>query len=120
MPTADVVQQLGANSARDRKRQRSFLRLEAYVQNKEAPKCTSGLDPPSPPRPEAGFSVGQTVLWFWAPWFALAPEGELPDTYKEKKRPVWFMAEITNIAGFSEKITYGGRNFERCWTYDTF
>ena len=52
------------------------------------------------------FMTGQSVLQWWAPWMVDATE--LPKTYKGKKRPAWFCAEVTSYKTY-ETLRYAGQ-----------
>ena len=59
-----------------------------------------------PPEPPPKFLGGQSVLQWWAQWFATAKEP--PQTYSKNNRPQWYMAEVLcSIAG-KQSIKYAG------------
>ena len=54
------------------------------------------------------FRTGQSVLHWWAGWFASATEP--PTQLKKKSRPVWFDATIIMALGVCD-VTYAGRQW---------
>ena len=52
------------------------------------------------------FEVGQSVLIFWASWFAgrAEPKGH----YKQKERPTWYSGEIINPGKYVKDLPYAG------------
>ena len=52
------------------------------------------------------FMTGQSVLQWWAGWMVDATE--TPKTYKTKKRPAWFCAEVTSYKTY-ETVRYAGQ-----------
>jgi hypothetical protein len=53
------------------------------------------------------FGTGQSVLQWWASWFAKCPEGNTPKQINKKLRPGWFSAEVLAYKGY-EDVVYGG------------
>ena len=56
-------------------------------------------------RSEPRFANGESVLQWWAPWFATAQSP--PTTYKEKHRPAWYMGEILAYRGLGTMVHAG-------------
>jgi hypothetical protein len=61
-------------------------------------------------RSPAKFATGQSVLQWWAMWFANCPFGEAPKQISKKKgRPSWYSAEIISYSGRMDIIYAGVR-----------
>ena len=67
------------------------------------------------PLPEAKFSSGQSVLQWWASWFADCKEGETPKQINKKLRPGWFSAEIISAMGLMDTVYAGVRKSGHCY-----
>jgi len=67
------------------------------------------------PLPEAKFSSGQSVLQWWASWFADCKEGETPKQINKKLRPGWFSAEIISAMGPMDSVYAGVRKSGHCY-----
>ena len=67
------------------------------------------------PLPEAKFSSGQSVLQWWASWFADCKEGETPGQINKKLRPGWFSAEIISAMGRMDVVYAGVRKSGHCY-----
>ena len=51
------------------------------------------------PTEEPRFSVGQSIIQWWASWMKEIPEGDLPEKIQGKRRPTWFSGEVVQYAG---------------------
>ena len=67
------------------------------------------------PLPEAKFSSGQSVLQWWASWFADCKEGETPGQTNKKLRPGWFSAEVISAMGLMDIVYAGVRKSGHCY-----
>ncbi len=68
-----------------------------------APRSFAAADPPRPPL----FRNGQSVCWYWAPWFKDCKAEEMVGrTLRGKNgdnaRPTWFAAEILRHVGYND------------------
>jgi hypothetical protein len=75
----------------------------------EQKKDSGGKPPPL-------YKPGESVLQWWASWFASATEPQL--SLKGKKRPAWFRAEVTVAAVWKPAGTYAGQTIEPGWWYN--
>ncbi len=67
------------------------------------------------PLPEVKFQTGQSVLQWWAGWFAKCAEGETPKQINKKLRPGWFSAEILSALGLMDIVYAGVRKKGHCY-----
>ena len=67
------------------------------------------------PLPEAKFSSGQSVLQWWASWFAGCKEGETPKQINKKLRPGCISAEIISAMGPMDIVYAGVRKSGHCY-----
>jgi hypothetical protein len=105
-PRPQVVLQKA--TGKERRKERSEARAKARVESLPMPECH--VPPP--------YRAGQSVLWFWAPWFVTAALDAAPDTLKKGARPKWFTAVITAPAA-SRTVVYAGQTHHG-QTYDVY
>ena len=72
-------------------------------------KVDSGRQPP------ALYEAGQSVLQWWASWFAGATEPQL--SVRRKTRGAWFRGEVTTAAVWKQAGTYAGQAVGPGWRY---
>ena len=107
-PSARPLVKLEGATGKERRAERSAARSKARSASVPIPLCHS---PPT-------YRAGQSVLWFWAPWFATAALDEAPETLKGRARPKWFTAVITAPAE-ARTAVYAGQNHNG-QTYDVY
>ena len=107
-PSDRPLLQLVGRTGKERRAERSAARSKAKSTRVPIPLCHA---PPT-------YRAGQSVLWFWAPWFATAALNEAPETLKGRGRPKWFTAVITALAE-ARTVVYAGQ-IHNCQTYDVY
>jgi hypothetical protein len=70
--------------------------------------AAGAADKPPPPL----FRNGQSVCWYWAPWFKDCQAGEMEGRILRGKkgdnaRPTWFAAEILRHVGYNDEMYMG-------------
>ena len=107
-PSARPLLQLEGATGKERRAERSAARSEARFASVPIPLCHA---PPT-------YRAGQSVLWFWAPWFATVALNEAPETVKGRRRPCWFTAVISALAE-ARTVVYAGQTHNG-QTYDVY
>ena len=107
-PSDRPLLQLEGGTGKERRAERSAARSKAKITGMPIPQCHA---PPT-------YRAGQSVLWFWAPWFATVALNEAPETVKKRRRPSWFTAQITAPAE-ARTVVYAGQTHNG-QTYDVY
>ena len=76
-----------------------------------APRSFAAADAADPPRTPL-FRNGQSVCWYWAPWFKDCTKEEMEGRALQgrtggKARPTWFAAEILRHVGHTDDMYMG-------------
>jgi hypothetical protein len=92
------------------------LELAASRTSRAEVALAAAHDSGGPPVPKNLFGTGQSVLQWWASWFAKCAEGETPKRIGKKLRPSWYSADITSYVGHQTIVYAGVRTTGHCYT----
>ena len=92
-------------------------RLKQMVQHLEAERrIVAATSKASRPSTQPLFSVGQSVLQWWASYFKT--NGAPPKGKRSKKRPQWYSGEIVHPPVWTDDMLYARFRFKG-WLYPT-
>ena len=92
-------------------------RLKQMVQRLEAEiRIVAATSKDSRPSTQPLFSVGQSVLQWWASYFKT--NGAPPKGKRSKKRPEWYSGEIVRAPVWTDDMLYNNDRFKG-WVYPT-